>query len=73
MSEGSEEGSEPGGTSVRMECGHRIRLPWGVPPAAAVAELLHHRGECSAATAQDRPPLFELGLRPAQDLPEGFR
>lgn len=48
MNAPGEEGVEPVGSRVLMECGHRLPLSWDVAPEAAVAELLHHRAICDA-------------------------
>jgi hypothetical protein len=40
------ETGEPVGTQAQLACGHRIRLPWSLPPEAAVAVLLEHQDRC---------------------------
>jgi len=41
-----DDGVEPVGTQAQLGCGHRIRLPWDLPPEAAIADLLHHQAVC---------------------------
>ena len=40
------ESGDPVGTQAQLACGHRIRLPWSLPPEAAVAVLLDHQDRC---------------------------
>ena len=61
MTTGNEEPEAPIGSSVVMECGHRIRLPWGCPPEAVGADLLHHRETCMPDGPTVRVDAF-LGL-----------
>ncbi len=44
------EGTDPVGTQAQLACGHRIRLPWSLPPEAAVAVLLEHQDRCLEET-----------------------
>ena len=34
------------GVRVTLSCGHTLSLPWGVPPEAVLADLLHHENVC---------------------------
>jgi hypothetical protein len=53
MTEGYEEGRDPVGTRVLLECGHRLALPWNVAPEAAVADLLRHRATCGSEASSE--------------------
>jgi hypothetical protein len=46
MSEADGEGWDGSGAGVMLKCGHWLSLPRGLVPAAAAAELLHHRALC---------------------------
>ena len=49
MSSWDEDGDGgPVGTRFVLTCGHRIRVPWDLPPEAGIAELLHHEADCGA-------------------------
>jgi hypothetical protein len=32
--------------AVRLECGHRVLLPWGTSPEIGAVVVVHHRAEC---------------------------
>jgi hypothetical protein len=46
VTEGEAAPGDGAGTKILLDCGHRITLPWGLTPEAAVADLLHHRASC---------------------------
>jgi hypothetical protein len=50
MTESNEPQPAPTGTRLRLPCGHRWTMPWGLPPEAAMADLLHHQTVCDLDT-----------------------
>ena len=58
-------GNEAVGTRVVLPCGHRVVLPWAVPPEAVLADLLRHQSECEVdAGGPFFPPVRSLALAP---------
>jgi hypothetical protein len=52
MNESPESPPEPTGTRLRLPCGHRWSMPWGLPPEAAMADLLRHETLCELNAAR---------------------
>jgi len=65
MTEPKESQPEPTGTRLRLPCGHRWTMPWGLPPEAAMADLLHHQSVCDRGAA----PAGDLRFREAGTPP----
>ncbi len=38
--------------TVRLECGHRVPVPYGVAVPAMMACLVHHQGVCPATAGE---------------------
>jgi len=66
MSESVEMLREPAGTRVHLPCGHQWTMPWGVPPEAAMADLLRHQSQCDLDPSRNGlyPRLREPGTLP---------
>jgi len=66
MTESKERPPAPNETRLRLPCGHRWSLPWGLPPEAAMADILRHQTLCELdALHPVREPRFRgLGVSP---------
>jgi len=36
----------PAGVRVVLPCGHRVVMPWTLPPEVALADVVHHQSTC---------------------------
>ena len=58
-------------TFAQLSCGHRVRLPWGISPEVALADLLRHESDCRVEPEMTFHGAFRWSLEPMPSTTEG--
>jgi hypothetical protein len=53
--------------TVRLDCGHRLTVPWGLAPPFVAACIVHHQETCPTELGERPEPFSWIG----RDTPGG--